>query len=161
MNEPEGGASRRTTLAYAQLPEAIGTELGPSQVIHISQARIDAFAETTEDRQWIHVDPQRAAAGPFGAPIAHGFLSLSLASAFLENLLEVQGVSAGINYGLDKVRFPSPVMAGSDVRATGQIQDVVSGDGWTQVTIRLTMTAGGPKPACVADMLVRFIPLQA
>lgn len=150
--------SRTTTLTYAQLVEAVGTELGPSQVIHVSQARIDAFAETTDDRQWIHTDLQRAAAGPFGAPIAHGYLSLSLASTFLEHLLEVHGVDAIINYGVDRVRFPSPVVVGTDLRATGEIRDVMSGDGWTQVTIRLTMSTGGPKPACVADVLARFVP---
>jgi acyl dehydratase len=161
VNEVHGDSDthgRTTTLTYAQLADSIGTELGPSLGIHISQERIDAFAETTEDRQWIHVDPDRAATGRFGAPIAHGYLSLSLASAFLEQLLKVTDVDVIVNYGLNRVRFPSPVIVGSDLTAAGEIIDVESGDGWTQVTIRLAMNAGGAKPACVADILARFVP---
>lgn len=134
-----------------------GSELGPTEVILIGQDRIDAFADATEDAQWIHVDPVRAATGPFGATIAHGYLTLSLCSAFLERLLDVSGLSMAVNYGLDRVRFPSPVRVGSELHARGLVVDVADVQGGVQATIRVTIEAiGEAKPACVADALVRY-----
>ena len=150
-----------TTLHYSHLADSVGRQIGPTQPIAITQERIDAFAVITEDRQWIHVDPVRATEGPFGTPIAHGYLSLSLASAFVGQLLEVTGVEALINYGANRVRFPSPVPVGSELRATGEIVAVETGAGWTQLELRLTMETGGSKPVCVADILLRFIPVSA
>ena len=134
-----------------------GCELGPTQAILIGQDRIDAFAKATEDLQWIHVDPVRAAAGPFGTTIAHGYLTLSLCAAFLERLLEVSGLSMAVNYGLDRVRFPSPVRVGSELRACGLVVEVADVQDGVQATIRVTIQAVGEvKPACVADALVRY-----
>ncbi|NDH85256.1 MAG: MaoC family dehydratase [Acidimicrobiia bacterium] len=102
----------------------VGTDLGASEWITIEQDRIDGFADATGDHQWIHVDPERAKDGPFGAPIAHGYLTLSLSNFFLPQIVEVQGFSAGVNYGVDKVRFPSPVKVGSRVRAGAELTAV-------------------------------------
>src|SRR5215510_1313693 len=103
------------------LKAAVGTELGPTDWITISQEQIDAFAAATLDNQWIHVDTERAKNGPFGAPIAHGYLTMSLASHFMSELVRVSGISMGINYGANKVRFPSPVPVGSRLRGRGEI----------------------------------------
>src|SRR5690348_6261167 len=103
---------------------ALGTHLGYSDWLAIDQARINTFAEATGDHQWIHVDPEKAAAGPFGATIAHGFLTLSLTNLFLPQIVDVQGFSMGINYGTDKVRFPSPVVVGSRVRGGAELVSV-------------------------------------
>jgi len=145
------------TFSFGSLQEAVGTDLGRSGWIDIPQARIDAFAETTEDRQWIHVDPERAAQGPFGTTIAHGYLTLSLVSAFIEEIFVVEGARLAINYGLNNVRFPSAVSVNSRVRGRGELVDVRTMPGWTQATVRLTVeTEGGEKPACVADILIRY-----
>ncbi|MGY1550535.1 MaoC family dehydratase [Microbacterium sp. A588] len=145
-------------LRYDELGDALGTMLGPSDSILITQSRIDSFAEATEDRQWIHIDPARAAHGHFGTTIAHGYLTLSLVSAFLEQILVVSGFESVINYGTDRVRFPSPVPVDSLIRATGEIIGVVPGDGWTQLTVRVTVERdGGTRPVCVADVLIRYI----
>ncbi|MFM8483156.1 MAG: MaoC family dehydratase, partial [Actinomycetota bacterium] len=103
------------------LRRRLGTHLGYSEWLEIDQARIDEFAEATGDHQWIHGDPVRAAAGPFGAPIAHGYLTLSLSNYFLPRIVEVRGFDAGVNYGVDKVRFPSPVTVGSRIRAGAEL----------------------------------------
>src|SRR5215510_2948690 len=103
------------------LKKAVGTELGPTDWITITQDQVNAFAEATLDNQWIHIDTERAEAGPFGAPIAHGYLTMSLASHFLAELVRVDGISMGINYGTEKVRLPAPVPVGSKLRATGEI----------------------------------------
>jgi acyl dehydratase len=134
----------------------VGTELGRTPWLSIDQVRIDAFAETTEDRQWIHVDPERAAASPFGGPIAHGFLSLSLISRFLEQLLEVHGAGMLVNYGLNKVRFPTPVPVGGRVRGSGRLAEVTEVPGGWQVVLDLVVELeGAAKPACVAAFVVR------
>lgn len=146
-----------TTIAYADLATLVGSDLGPSEWIEISQERINTFADATDDHQWIHTDPERAAAGPFGAPIAHGFLTLSLLIPLWESLLDVQGVTTKVNYGLDKVRFVSPVKAGSRVRATANIVEVAEVTGGYQLTVDITIeTEGGTKPAVVARSLQRF-----
>lgn len=139
------------------LKQSIGAELGPSEWLDIDQARINAFAAATNDHQWIHVDEKRAAAGPFGKTIAHGFLTLSLVSYFTPQLIEVNGLSLVVNYGTDRVRFVSPVPVNSRVRARGTIANVKDIDGGAQLTIATTIELeGAPKPACVADCLVRF-----
>lgn len=133
-----------------------GLTLGPSAWIDVDQARIDRFAEATEDRQWIHVDPARAADGPFGATIAHGYLTLSLLAPFAYELLPVDS-SMTVNYGLDRVRFPAPVPAGSRIRATFQVADATPIDGGAQVKVAATIERdGGEKPVCVAELLFRF-----
>jgi acyl dehydratase len=142
------------------LPLHRGAELGTTAWLTIGQDRIDSFAETTEDRQWIHTDLARAAAGPFGTTIAHGYLTLSLVSGFLLDLLVITDAGSALNYGLDRVRFPSPVPSGSDVRGSGKLLDVKALDGGgVQATSRVTVhTAGGAKPAVVADVVTRFLP---
>jgi acyl dehydratase len=144
----------------ANLPDHRGAELGTSDWLTVNQDRIDSFAETTEDRQWIHIDSDRAADGPFGTTIAHGYLTLSLVSRFLLDLLVVTDASSAVNYGLDRVRFPSPVASGAEVRGSGELVDVRPLDGGgVQTTTRITVrTADGTKPAAVADVLTRFLP---
>jgi acyl dehydratase len=141
-----------------ELRAAVGTELGPSDWHQINQEQIDLFAEATGDHQWIHVDRERAAAGPFGGTIVHGFLTLSLVSFLLPQIVRVTDVSMGINYGLNRVRFPAPVPVDSRVRATGVIaavEEVASGvQTTTNVTIELE---GGEKPACVVEFLARYL----
>ena len=144
----------------ADLPQHRGVELGSTEWLTIHQDRIDSFAEATEDRQWIHTDPARAAEGPFGTTIAHGYLTLSLVSRILLDLLVVTDAGLGVNYGLDRVRFPSPVPSGADIRGSGELLDVRALDGGgMQAKTRITVhTAGGTKPAVVADVLTRFLP---
>lgn len=144
----------------SDLPQHRGAELGCTDWLTIRQDRIDSFAETTEDRQWIHTDPARAAAGPFGTTIAHGYLTLSLVSGFLLDLLEVTDAVLCVNYGLDRVRFPSPVPSGSAVRGFGKLVDVRMLDsGGAQTITRISVhTAEGTKPVVVADVLTRFLP---
>lgn len=142
----------------AALVDLVGSELGATAWLSIDQSRVDAFAETTEDRQWIHVDPERAAGSPFGGPVAHGFLSLSLVSHFLSHLLEIRGCDMLVNYGLDKVRFPCPVPVGSRVRGTGRVAKVERVKGGFQVVLDLTVELeGSAKPACVAAFVVRVV----
>lgn len=146
-----------TAVAYADLATLIGSELGPSEWIDITQERVNTFADATDDHQWIHTDPERAKDGPFGGPIAHGFLSLSLLIPLWESLLDVEGVTTKVNYGLDKVRFVSPVKVGSRVRATAAVVEVTEVTGGTQLTIDVTIEAeGNGKPAVVARSLQRF-----
>jgi len=140
------------------LRRRLGTHLGYSEWLKIDQARIDEFAQATGDHQWIHVDPARAAAGPFGAPIAHGYLTLSLSNYFLPRIVEVRGFDAGVNYGVDKVRFPSPVTVGSRVRAGAELVAVDEVKGGLQTTIRITIECeGSAKPACVIESLSRWL----
>lgn len=146
-----------TTVAYADIAGLAGTDLGWSDWLEISQDRIQLFADATDDQQWIHVDPAQAAQGPFGAPIAHGFLTLSLAVKFWTELLEVEGVTTKVNYGLDKVRFVSPVKVGSRVRMNAVIAEVTEVAGGYQLAVDQTIEIdGGTKPAVVARGLYRF-----
>lgn len=146
-----------TTIPYAAIPALAGADLGVSEWLEITQDRIDGFADATDDQQWIHVDPERAATGPFGAPIAHGFLTLSLAVKFWTELLDVEGVSTKVNYGLDKVRFVSPVKVGARVRMTAVVAEVAEVPGGYQLTVDQTIEIeGAPKPAVVARGLYRF-----
>lgn len=140
-----------------QLLASTGLDLGVSDWIAVEQSRIDMFAEATGDHQWIHVDPIKAAEGPFGACIAHGYLTLSLINYFLPQLVDVQNISMGVNYGCDKVRFPNVVKAGSKVRGTGQIISVEEVKGSVQVITRVTIeVAEQQRPACVVDTISRY-----
>jgi acyl dehydratase len=142
----------------AALLDAVGTALGPTDWLTISQERIDQFADATEDHQWIHVDVERAASGPFGGTIAHGYLTLSLCASFLSQLAEVHGISMGINYGIDKARFIAPVPAGSRVRATGELVAATEVTGGVQAVVRITVEIeGGSKPAAVVDTVSRYL----
>ena len=144
----------------AELLDLHGADLGTTDWTTVTQEQVGLFAEATGDHQWIHVDVERARAeSPFGGPIAHGYLTLSLVNLFLPQLLEVQGASMGVNVGLDRVRFPSPVPVGSRLRGAGQIVQVEEAKGGVQVTVRVTLEVeGGDKPACIADTVSRFFP---
>jgi len=157
MSDVHGSATPARVEGLDGLRSLVGRQLGPTPVIAVDQARIDAFADTTEDRQWIHTDPERAAGGPFGSTIAHGYLTLSLVPAFVERLLVVDGIKVVVNYGMDKVRFPAPVPVGSALRSTAEVLEVEDVQGGAQARIRVAITAdGAPKPACVAEILFRY-----
>ncbi len=139
------------------LKEKVGAHLGYSGWREVTQKQVNLFADATDDHQWIHVDIERAKAGPFGGPIAHGYLTLSMAPAFMNEILEVSGVAMGVNYGLNKLRFPSPVPVGSRLRAGAVLSSVEDVAGGVQVALELTFeTEGGAKPACVAELLFRY-----
>ena len=145
------------SIPLAELPGRLGEVLGTSPWLTIDQARIDAFARATEDLQWIHTDPARAAAGPFGATIAHGFLTLSLLPRFFESSIAVTESAMGVNYGLNKVRFMAPVPVGSRLRARLMLQTVepVAPDGVQMNWLVTVEREGSDKPVCVAESLVR------
>ncbi|HEY5860833.1 MAG TPA: MaoC family dehydratase [Actinomycetota bacterium] len=146
-----------TTIAYTDVAGLAGTDLGYTDWVEITQQQIGTFADATGDHQWIHVDPERAKDGPFGAPIAHGFLTLSLAVTFWTELLEVEGVTTKVNYGLDKVRFVSPVKVGARVRMNAVVAEVTEIAGGYQLTVDQTIEIdGATKPAVVARGLYRF-----
>ncbi len=148
-----------TTFSNAkEILDAVGQDLGSSEWVTIEQDRIDQFADATDDHQWIHVDAEKAAKGPFGATIAHGYLTLSLCSRFLPELLAVQNMKMGVNYGCGKVRFPNAVKVGSRVRGLGQIVEAEqTKDGGVQVVVRITVEIEGQdRPGCVADTISRF-----
>ncbi|MET8762369.1 MaoC family dehydratase [Lentzea sp. NPDC004782] len=141
----------------AELKTLAQQDLGHTDWLEIDQNRVNLFADATDDHQWIHVDPERAAEGPFGGTIAHGYLTLALLIPLMTELLDVQGVRMSINYGLDKVRFPAPVPVGAKIRLKGTVASVddVPGDG-VQVTIDFTIEIeGSEKPACVARGVYR------
>lgn len=146
----------------ADLQKAVGQTLGESAWLEVTQERVNLFADATDDHQWIHVDPARAKQGPFGAPIAHGYLTLSLVSRFLPEIVVVKGTSMGVNYGVDKVRFPSPVRVGARIRGRGELVEAeAQKDGSVQAKVRVTVEVEGqPKPACVAETLSRFYPAR-
>ncbi|GAA4318707.1 MaoC family dehydratase [Streptomyces venetus] len=140
-----------------ELRKLAGGDLGTSEWIEVTQERIDTFADATGDHQWIHVDPERAEEGPFGAPIAHGYLTLSLFIPLFTELLDVQGVTTKVNYGLNKVRFPSPVKVGSRIRLTAKLAEVEDVPGGVQITVDGAIEIeGGAKPAAVLQSLSRF-----
>jgi acyl dehydratase len=137
---------------------AAGSELGPTDWMEITQDRVNLFADATDDHQWIHVDPERAADGPFGGTIAHGLLTLSLLPHFTHQLYRVDNVKLAVNYGYNKVRFITPVRVGANVRARAAISDVAQLDGAVQATMTVTVEIeGSEKPAAVAESIVRFI----
>jgi len=150
-----------TDTAIAAIEASVGTESGPTDWFTVDQARINMFADATEDHQWIHVDTERAAAGPFGGTVAHGFLTLSLVPYLAGQLRRAgdnTGVKMGINYGLDRVRFPAPVPAGARVRARSTLISCDRvGDAALQLVNRVTIEVeGSEKPACVADTVSRL-----
>ena len=135
-----------------------GLELGPSRWLEVDQARIDSFASATEDSQWIHTNRERAAAGPFGVPIAHGFLTLSLLPELWFELFGDGGYELTVNYGVNRVRFPAPVPVGSRVRASFRVENVEEVAGGEQARITATIEReGGDKPVCVAELVFRFL----
>ena len=137
---------------------ALGTHLGYSDWLEITQDRVDVFADATGDHQWIHVNVDKAKNGPFGAPIAHGYLTMSLSNMFLPQIVEVTDVSMGVNYGTDTVRFPAPVVVGTRIRAGAELIAVTDITNGVQTTIRITIeTDGGTKPNCVIDSLSRWM----
>ena len=139
------------------LEKLVGEHLGYSEWHEVTQEQVNLFADATGDHQWIHVDVERAKAGPFGGPIAHGYLTLSLAPTLLTEIMRVDGVAMGINYGLNKLRFPSPVPVGSKVRAGATLANVEEVAGGVQVTLNTTFEIeGGTKPVCVAEILFRY-----
>ncbi len=147
-----------TTVGKDDLAGLVGVSLGSSEWLVIDQARIDSFAEATGDHQWIHVDPDRAAAGPFGAPIAHGYLTLSLLPMFLKEIWQLEGVGFAVNYGCNKVRFVSPVRVGSRLRASASVASVDQvPSGGFQIVLSVTVEIEGQdKPACVAETVTRL-----
>ncbi|MCB1285649.1 MAG: MaoC family dehydratase [Microthrixaceae bacterium] len=144
----------------ADLLDHVGDQLGPTDAVSVDQDRINQFAEATGDHQWIHVDVERAnAESPFGGPIAHGYLTLSLANLFLPELLTVENFSMGVNVGVDKVRFPAPVPAGATISATGEILSAEQIGEGIQVVVRITISVdGAAKPSCIVDTVSRFFP---
>ncbi|MEV3900913.1 MaoC family dehydratase [Mycobacterium sp. NPDC050551] len=141
-----------------ELVAASGVQLGPTEWLEVSQERVNLFADATDDHQWIHIDPARAAEGPFGCTIAHGLLTLSLLPHFTHQLYRVDNVAMAINYGYNKVRFITPVPVGAKLRARAEIADVKQLDGAVQATMTVTVEVdGSDKPAAVAESIVRFI----
>ncbi|MET7670876.1 MaoC family dehydratase [Micromonospora luteifusca] len=147
----------RVFSSFEELAAAVGESLGPGPWQRIEQSRVDLFADATDDHQWIHLDPARAAAGPFGGTIAHGYLTLSLLPALAGGLYRVEGVTMGVNYGLNRVRFPAPVRVGASVRATATIADVSPVIGGVQLVAAVTVESdSGGKPVCVAETVSRL-----
>ncbi|HEY6469662.1 MAG TPA: MaoC family dehydratase [Candidatus Dormibacteraeota bacterium] len=147
-----------TVSSVAELETLVGKHVGYSEWIEITQQRIDTFADATDDHQWIHIDAERAKAGPFGTTIAHGFLTLSLVIPMWSEILHFDGVRLAINYGLNKVRFPSPVPVGSRIRTGATLVSVETvGDGSTQIVVDFVVEReGGEKPCCIAQGVYRF-----
>lgn len=149
----------RLVVTFDELPGLVGRDLGESSSIEITQERIDEFARAANDDQWIHTDPERAKDGPFGTTIAHGFLTLSLVIPFWSELFDVDGVTTKINYGLDRVRFTSPVPVGSRVSMRSTITAVEEIKGSMQITTTNEIRVEGQeRPAVVAEFIARFIP---
>lgn len=149
----------RTFGSVDELAALKGHPIGDSEWVTVTQEAVNLFAEATGDHQWIHVDPEKAATGPFGTTIAHGFMTLSLLPRFFQTMYRVEGIKMAVNYGLNKVRFPSPVPVGSKVRARGSVVNVDDlGEGAYQITLSTTVEVeGSAKPACVAESVVRYM----
>lgn len=146
----------KTFEKISDLQHLVGQELGVSEWTTITQEQVNKFAEATGDHQWIHVDPERAKAGPFGAPIAHGFLTLSLLPEMTASAFRVKETRMGVNYGLNKVRFPAPVPVGSRLRGRFKLTEYIALEGGAQMTVECTMEReGSDKPVCVAESLAR------
>ncbi len=148
---------KKTFQTLRELADQAGQDVAVSDWLVVTQAQVDRFAEATGDHQWIHVDPERAKAGPFGAPIAHGFLTLSLLPRFFESALEIVESGMGVNYGLNRVRFMSPVPVGSRLRARMKLlsAEPIAGDGYQMTWETTVELEGAIKPACVAESVVR------
>lgn len=148
--------SARVIKGVDGLKAAVGEHLGYSEYLDITQERVNQFAEATGDHQWIHVDVERAKAGPFGGPIAHGYLTLSLGPMLYPTVVRVEGFSMGVNYGANKVRFPSPVPVGSRVRLGVKLLEVDDISNGVQMTMEFTFECeGASKPSCVAEIIFR------
>lgn len=146
-----------TTVAVDEFHTLVGQQIGYSEWETVTQERVNLFADATDDHQWIHVDPERAKDGPFGGPIAHGYLTLSLAPVLLNRVLTVEKMTFGVNYGCNKVRFPSPVPVGTDLRMGVTVAEVEEVGGGVQVTFDLVFEVkDAPKPACVAQVVYRY-----
>lgn len=144
-----------------ELLDRVGEELGETDWLEIDQTRVNLFADATGDHQWIHVDVEKAKRGPFGGPIAHGYLTAALANYFLPQLLDVQGTSMGVNYGCDKIRFPAPVPVGSKVRGTAvltSVEETKDGGIQAKITVKIEIE-GQERPACVIETISRFYPI--
>ncbi len=142
-----------------ELAASVGERIGPGEPFAVEQTRVDAFADATGDHQWIHVDPEKAAAGPFGGTVAHGYLTLSLLPALMTGLYRVEGLRMAINYGLNRVRFPAPLRVGSAVRAAVELTSIEPVTGGYQLVATVTVTAdGAAKPCCVAETVSRYYP---
>jgi len=157
QSEPQIAAPARVFAHPDELIAAAGERLGESAWMVVDQARINRFADATLDHQWVHVDPERAQHGPFGACIAHGFLTLSLVNFFLPQIVRIDGARLGVNYGCDKIRFPAPVRVGAQLRGAGQLLRAEEIDGGVQAWIRVSVEIHGEnKPGCVADTISRY-----
>ena len=136
-----------------------GLKIGPSDWMEMTQDRVNTFADATGDHQWIHVDEEKAKKGPFGAPIAHGYLTLSLAAKLMPEIIEIKNMSMGVNYGTEKTRFINPVKVGSRIRGHGEFVEIKEVPGGYQSTLRVTIEIEGEdKPACVVDTISRYYP---
>lgn len=154
-----GDVAPPLVLGLDEVEGAVGADLGPCQWMTIDQDRIDAFAEATGDHQWIHVDREKASAGPFGRTIAHGYLTLSLVPLLLEQIIEVTGRSSGVNYGIEKVRFIHPVHEGARLRMRGSILSAAQRSGGVQYRLGLTIELEGvDRPAMVGEFIVLALP---
>ena len=144
----------RTFSGVDEFEKAVGGHLGHSGWHTITQEQVDGFADATGDHQWIHVDPERAAEGPFGGTIAHGYLTLSLLPMLSKEIYRVEGLTMGVNYGANKVRFPAPVPVGSRIRAGAELLSLERGPSGARATLRVTIEReGGDRPVCVAEIL--------
>lgn len=147
----------RTFAHPTELLGAVGEAFGPGPAMVIDQDRIAAFADATDDHQWIHLDPERATAGPFGGTIAHGHLTLSLMPALVRDLYRCEGAAMTVNYGLNRVRFPAPVRAGASIHARGTLTAATAIDGGVQTELTVSVQAeGSAKPCCVAELVSRI-----
>jgi len=146
-----------TVDGIAGLEQLVGSHLGYSDWHEVTQEQVGLFADATGDHQWIHVDVERAKGGPFGGPIAHGYLTLSMASALIAEVARVEGISMGVNYGLDRVRFPAPVPVGAKLRMGAELVSLDRIAGGAQAKVRATFeTEGASKPSCVAEIIFRY-----
>jgi acyl dehydratase len=142
-----------------ELVNAVGEHLGYSSWVNVSQDRINQFADATDDHQWIHIDPDKSRQGPFGQTIAHGFLTMSMVSSFMPMIFSVENIAMGINYGVNKVRFPSPVLVNSQIRGGAELISVEEIKGGIQVIIRVTVEIKDQeKPACIVETITRYYP---
>ncbi|SDL14061.1 MaoC family dehydratase [Nonomuraea jiangxiensis] len=151
----------RTFANVQELKAAVGETLGPTEWRIVTQEQVNLFADATSDHQWIHVDVERAKEGPFGGTIAHGYLSLSLLPSFMFEMVQVQGIAMGVNFGLNKVRFPRPVPVGSRIRATAELNDVKGTPAGFLSNLKMTIEIEGEKrPACIAETLILYVPAE-
>ncbi len=146
-----------TTVHISEFASFVGKPLGTSEPMTVTQEQVNLFADATGDHQWIHVDPERAKSGPFGGPIAHGYLTLSLLPVLMGSILHVDGVTMGVNYGCNKVRFSAPVPVGSTIQASATVAEVTEVAGGLQVSLDVVVEVlGATKPSCVAQVVYRY-----